>query len=181
MNASSIKTKNIAKIGITAALYYVMTVFLLPISFSVFQLRLSEILNLLAFIDPIFAPGIILGCAISNLFSPLGFGDVLFGTTATIFSMFFITRTKNLFIATLWPVVSMVFIAAEFALWPLMPALFNTTEMLSIPAEPFLVNCAIMMTCEFLVTTVIGYPLYKLILKNKYLVRILKGSSNYRT
>ena len=55
------KVRKIAIIGITAAVYAVLTIFI-PFGYLGIQCRLSEIMNLLVFFNPIFAPGIVLGC-----------------------------------------------------------------------------------------------------------------------
>ncbi len=60
--------KNITKIAIVAGVYVALTIFLAPISHGPIQFRVSEVLNLLVFINPIFGFGLVLGCFISNLF-----------------------------------------------------------------------------------------------------------------
>ncbi|MCL2836010.1 MAG: QueT transporter family protein, partial [Defluviitaleaceae bacterium] len=94
--------RRLALTGITASVYTVLSLFFPYLAYGQIQCRFSEVLNLLAFINPVFAPGIILGCFITNLFSPFPL-DWLFGTLATAAAMFCITRTKRLIIASLWP------------------------------------------------------------------------------
>lgn len=74
-----------ARAGMAAALYFLLTAALAPISFGFFQFRLSESLCVLPMIFPETALGLTLGCFLSNVFfsTPL---DTLFGTIATALS-----------------------------------------------------------------------------------------------
>ena len=78
-----ITTKDIAFTAIIAALYAVLTLVAYPISFLGIQFRISEIMIILVFFNRRYSVGLIIGCALANLASPLGFYDVLFGTLAT--------------------------------------------------------------------------------------------------
>ena len=86
MKKSTIKL--IAVNAILAAMYAALTAAIAPLSYGNLQFRFSEILIFLAFYDIRFIPGLVLGCAIANLFSPLGLIDVAFGTTATAIAVF---------------------------------------------------------------------------------------------
>lgn len=156
---NKISAKTIAITGITAAIYAVATWAIAPLGFGPIQLRFSELLVLLAFIDIGYAPGLILGCALANLFSPMGIVDVVVGSTATACTLLAISKTKSLFIATLWPTVFCIFVGIELYIVSQYPFLFSTMTV---------------MLGEFLVVTIIGYPLFGSILKNKKLVEQLK-------
>lgn len=155
-----LNVRNMAKIGITAALYAVATVAIAPLSYGALQLRISEVMTLLAFIDPVYIPGLVLGCAISNLFSPMGMVDVVVGTTATLISTVLMHKTKNLFLATLWPTINCVFVGAE---------LYYVLHL------PFWASTLYICLGEFLVVTCLGYPLFRIIEKRTDLMRILKS------
>lgn len=155
--------RTLAVTGITAALYMAATLMIAPLGFNAVQFRLSEVMVLLCYIDPIYAPGLILGCALANCFSPLGIIDVVIGTAATAFAVFMILRTKNLFAATLWPTVSGLIIAIGLTV------VYHT---------PYLLNALSVMAGEFVVVTCIGYPVFKAILKNHRLVGLLRQSEN---
>lgn len=155
--------KTLAITGITAALYMAATLMIAPLGFNAVQFRLSEVMVLLCYIDPIYAPGLILGCALANCFSPLGIIDVVIGTAATAFAVFMILRTKNLLAATLWPTVSGFIIALGLT------AVYHT---------PYWINALSVMAGEFVVVTCIGYPVFKAILKNHKLVGMLRQSEN---
>ena len=74
--------------AVIAALYAVLTISLEPISYGAVQFRLSEVMTLLAFANPMFVPGLVLGCVIANLFSPLGVIDVFVGFFATFLAIY---------------------------------------------------------------------------------------------
>ncbi|OFI07000.1 queuosine precursor transporter QueT [Clostridium acetireducens DSM 10703] len=153
-------TRKLSKIAITAAVYVVATVAIAPLSYGAIQLRFSEIMTLLAYIDPVYIPGLVLGCALSNLYSPLGIIDVFIGTIATFISVYMISKTKNLLLASIWPTaINSVFIGAELYF---------------VLNQPFLISTFYIAIGQFLVVTLIGYPVFKLILKNKSVVNILK-------
>lgn len=151
--------KKLIKIAITAALYAAATMAIAPLSYGAIQFRFSEVMTLLAYIDPIYIPGLVLGCALSNIYSPLGLIDVLVGTTATLISVYMISKTKNLFIATLWPTINCVFVGAELYF---------------VLHQPFWISTLYVCLGEFVVVTCIGYPLFRLLLKRKDVLSVLK-------
>lgn len=73
----------IALNAIIAALYAALTLVIAPIAYGDIQFRITEILIFLAFFDVRFLPGLILGCFIANLWSPMIAYDLTFGTAAT--------------------------------------------------------------------------------------------------
>ena len=105
--------KKMTRIAVVAALYAVLTFALAPISYGNIQFRVSEIMVLLAFVDPIYIVGLTLGCLIANLLGPNGMLDVIFGTLATFVSVSAISFTAKvtkgsklgLMIASLWPTI----------------------------------------------------------------------------
>ncbi len=154
-------TKNIVTIGLVAAIYAVLTLVLAPMSYGPIQFRVSEVLNLLAFVNPIFAPGIVLGCFIANLFSPLGMMDVIFGTTATLISVIMIVRSKKLWVASLWPVI--------------FNGIIIGVELQYAFQVPFLVGAFQVALGEFVVVTLLGVPLFSALLKNAAFSKYVQG------
>ena len=83
-------TKTFARVAMIAAIYTVLTLFLAPISFGNFQVRISEALTMLPLIYPPSIIGVTLGCFLSNLFgalmglNPTGMLDAIIGTAATL-------------------------------------------------------------------------------------------------
>ncbi|MFD1319349.1 QueT transporter family protein [Loigolactobacillus zhaoyuanensis] len=84
MEKTRIKTSSLTKIGVIAALYIVITMLVAPWSFGAVQLRFSEMLNHLAIFNKRYIWALTIGCAIVNLFSPLGIIDIIFGTLGTL-------------------------------------------------------------------------------------------------
>lgn len=162
-NNPSLKTRKIAYIGIIAAIYAVMTWAIAPLSYGPVQFRLSEILVLLAFVDETYIPGLFLGCVIANIASPFGVVDVIIGSFATLISVYLINKSKNLFVASLWPsIFNGLLIGAELYI------AFNL---------PFLQTAAWIAFGEFVVVTCVGYPLFKYgIVRNKRFIDLLKIS-----
>lgn len=76
--------KTMSKVGIIAAIYSVLTLFLSPFSFGIIQVRLSDAMLVLCRKEKCYVAGCALGCVISILFSPFGFIDIIFGTAANI-------------------------------------------------------------------------------------------------
>lgn len=153
-------TKNLVKTAMVAAVYGALTFFIAPIGYGAIQFRLTEVLVLLAFVDFGYVPGLVLGCVIANLFSPLGIADVVFGSVATLIAVIMVGKTKNLLLSTIWPsLVNGLIIALEFYF---------------ISKLPFLLSFAEVAIGEFVVVTCIGYPIFKNLLKNERLINFLK-------
>lgn len=154
-----INTETIALTGVTAAVYMVATLAVSPIAFGAVQFRLSEVMVLLAWINPAFAPGLVLGCALANMFSPLGVIDVLFGTFHTFCSVMMIKRTKNIYLASLWPTIFSFIIGLELYI---------------AYSAPFIVSTLSVMAGELICITLIGCIVFSLIKKNGYIMARLQ-------
>ena len=166
---NSINTKRLVRTAIVAAIYALLTVALAPISYGNFQFRVSEILVLLAFFDPLYIGGLTLGCFIANILGPNGMLDVVFGTLATFISVSMISLTakyiKNnkisLIVASLWPTIFNGLIVG----W-----ILNVTIGL-----PYWIAAGEVAIGEFVVVSIVGIPVVKFI-EAKY-SRLLKTES----
>lgn len=106
-------TKRLTRTALIAAIYAVVTLAIAPLAYGNIQFRISEVLVLLAVFDPLYIGGLTLGCLIANLLGPNGPMDVIFGTLATLISVYAIYLTgkliKNykikLLVASIWPTV----------------------------------------------------------------------------
>lgn len=78
------KTKILVLNALIAAVYAVLTMGLMPISYGPLQFRLSEALTVLPALIPGAEWGVFLGCLIANLLSPIGILDLVFGSLATL-------------------------------------------------------------------------------------------------
>ena len=90
-----------------AAIYVVLTMVFLPISFGPIQFRISELLCVLPYFTPAAIPGLFIGCLIANA---LGGGillDVLAGSLTTLAAAYltWMLRGKSKFLASVPPVV----------------------------------------------------------------------------
>ena len=72
----------VARAGVTAGLYAVLTIVLAPISYGPVQCRISEIMTLFPLFYAEAIPGLIIGCLIANIYSGW-WADMVFGTLAT--------------------------------------------------------------------------------------------------
>lgn len=153
--------KRLVRTAIIAALYAAVTIALAPISYGPVQFRVSEIMVLLAFFDPFYIGGLTLGCFIANILGPNGVADVIFGTLATFISVYAISLTgkfvKNnkasIIIASLWPTI---FNGVIIGL------MLNYLYQL-----PLILSIGEVAIGEFVVVTIVGVPVIKLI-QNKY-------------
>ncbi len=152
-------TRFLVTTGLTAAVYAVLTLAIAPLSFGMVQIRFSEMLMLLAFLDKRYAPGLVLGCLIANCFSPFGLMDVVFGTTCTAAALWGITRhSKTLFGASLWAVFCNAFIGIELYLF----------------GSPLLLSMALVALGEFLAVSCAGCCVFHLLMKNQRLMGYLR-------
>lgn len=80
------KVRFMAQGAVIAAIYAVLTYVAaaMNLAYGQVQFRFSEALTILPVFTPAAIPGLALGCFISNLASPLGIVDWIFGTAATL-------------------------------------------------------------------------------------------------
>ncbi|MGL5256605.1 MAG: QueT transporter family protein [Proteocatella sp.] len=145
------KTKWLVYTAVVAALYAALTISMAPISYGAIQLRIPEVLTLLAFVNPQFAPGLIIGCFIANLFSPFGMIDALIGTLATAIAVYSMRYAKNMWMASLTPTIANGIIVG--------------IEVAVLCSLPILETMMYVALGEFIVVTVVGVPVFKVISK----------------
>lgn len=95
----SISVNSIAMNAMIAGVYAALTFALSPIAYLEIQCRLSEVMVLLAFYNRKFIPGLVVGCFIANIPSPLGLMDMTFGTLSTLLVCIAIYYCKNRYVA----------------------------------------------------------------------------------
>ena len=98
--------ENLTRLALVAAMYVAMTLAVPALSYGAIQCRFSEILVLLCFYRKDYSVSMIVGCLIANLFSPLGWYDLVFGVAATAIAVLPMFYVKNIFLAALLPVIS---------------------------------------------------------------------------
>ena len=159
MEKKSVDTKFLVATAMVAAVYMVLTLLIAPLSFGLVQVRFSEMLMLLAFLDKKYAPGLVLGCFLANCFSPFGMMDIVFGTGCTAAAMFFVTRfAKSLIGASLWVVFCNAFIGIELYLF----------------GSPLWLSMGMVALGEFLSVTCCGVALFRVLERNRTLMAKLK-------
>lgn len=159
MEKNKVDVKFLAATAMIAAIYAVLTLAIAPLSFGLVQVRFSEMLMLLAFIDRKYAPGLILGCFVANCFSPFGIMDVVFGTGCTAAAMFCVVKfAKSLFGASLWVVFCNAFIGIELYLF----------------GSPLWLSMAMVALGEFLSVSVCGVGLFKILMRNRVFMTKLR-------
>ena len=146
-------TKNLTKMAVVAALYVALTMMTAPVSYGVIQFRVSEVLTLLAFFNPIYIISVTLGVIITNIFSPLGIFDMVLGPLHTLISLIFIWKIRNLYLASVMPAVFSWIIAVIIAL---SAGTF----------EGFFINYAYIALSEFIIVSLVGVPIALILIKS---------------
>ncbi len=152
------KTNRLVRGAAIAALYAILTL-TLP-AYGALQFRISEVMTLLAFFNPFYIIPLTIGCAIANIASPFGLVDVIFGSLASFLALTAMSKTKNIYLASIWPAFFSFIIGLEI--------MFLSTE----PVNFFLITGQIMLS-EFVVVTIIGVPLMKFIMRNEYIEKLV--------
>ena len=126
MNRIDNKVKWIAMNAMIAGLYAVLTLVLSPISYLEIQCRLSEVMVLLAFYNPKFIPGLVVGCFLANLASPLGMIDIVFGTISTLLVCLALNKSKNIWMSIVYAgIITGIVIGTELWYAYQLPLLIN--------------------------------------------------------
>lgn len=152
-----VTVKSMCRISIVAALYFVITMVCKPFVFGPVEFRLSEMLNFLMFIDPIYIIGITLGCALSNFFT-FGVMDVFIGSASTFLVGVLMWKSKRM-----WTGIVYATLGASAIAW----------ELWFFFGLPFWYQFAVGGFGEF-VSMVLGYIVARKLFKNESLVNIFK-------
>lgn len=110
-------TRDLTLAAIVAAAYAALTMLLPGPSYNYTQIRVAEALTVLPFLFPATAPGLAIGCLISNLLSPFGLIDVVCGTVATALAAFLTAKMPNKWLAPLPPVLCNGIIVGGMLAW----------------------------------------------------------------
>ena len=100
-------TRELTLAAMVAAVYFVLCYFgnIFQLTFGPVQVRLGEALTVLPFLFPATAPGLALGCLITNVLSPYGPIDMVVGTAATAIAAFWTMKMPRWYLAGLPPIV----------------------------------------------------------------------------
>ena len=103
MSVSKFSARSLALSGVIAALYAALSLVstAMGLGFGTVQLRLSEALCVLPILFPEAVPGLAVGCLVTNLLSPSGAADLIFGTLATLLAAVLTRRIRKRALAPL--------------------------------------------------------------------------------
>ena len=155
MEKKSLNVKAMARIAIVAAIYVVLTFITYPVSYGDLgiEFRISEILVLLCFFNSEYIISLVIGCFIANSFGSMGLIDSIFGSIATLLSCVCISKTKNIFISSIYPVIfNSIIVGLE---------LYYILEL------PLILSMIGVGIGVFVVVTIIGCPLFYYLNKRK--------------
>jgi uncharacterized membrane protein len=153
----------ISQAAIIAGLYAALTIGLAFMSYGPIQIRISEALTILPFISIPAIPGLVLGCLVANLFSPVGLPDIIFGSLCTLVAAgltYLISKTNKPLLAPLPPVI-----VNSLGVSLYLHVFYNL---------PYWLNVLYISIGEIIACYLIGYPLLKFILGREKILRILK-------
>ena len=105
--------------AMVAALYAVMGYFgnIFGLTFGAVQIRFAEALTVLPFLFPATAPGLVVGCLITNFLSPYGPVDIIFGTLATAIAAWLTVKMPRWYLAAVPPVLVNLVILCPMWAW----------------------------------------------------------------
>ena len=139
-------TLSVAQTAIFASIYAVSSILLGPLGYSWIQLRIEASTPLpLLFGIPAMA-GLTIGCFVTNLTSPVGLPDMVFGPLLTLIAAFLswkLTFGKRI-LACLYPVI--------------INAIGVSAYLSSFYGVPYLVTVLTVGAGEFVAAVIIGYP-----------------------
>lgn len=100
-------TRELTLAAAVGAAYVVLGYFgnIFSLTFGAIQCRFAEALTVLPFLSPVTGWGLFVGCIITNLLSPYGALDLIFGSFATLLAAFLTARCRKKWLAPLPPVL----------------------------------------------------------------------------
>ena len=159
-----ITTRELTIAAVTGGLYVVLSYFanIFGLTFGPVQCRFSEALTVLPFLCPTAAWGLFAGCILSNLLSPYGLPDLIFGSLATLLAGLLTARCRNKWLAPLPPVICNGLIVGALLAW------YETGFTAAFPAV-FAFNAVSVGGAELLVCYVLGLPLLEVLNRSRVL------------
>lgn len=144
--------KTVVMNAMIACVYVVLTLAIQPLAYGAIQMRISEIMVFLAFYNKKTIPGLVIGCLIANMFSPMGLWDICFGTLATAIVCIAFNKLHHLYLGALvGGIVNGVLVGIELTI------VFH---------DPFLINFFYVFIGEVIIL-VVGALVFQLLEKNE--------------
>lgn len=156
--------KKVALSGVLAALYVAITLATSSFAYGPIQFRIAEALSVFCCFEPMAVPGVVLGCLISNFFSPVSALDVFIGTAATVIASLAMTRCKRVWLMPIPNIVSNGLLVGALLAVTYTPDAFW---------QGFWTFCGQVALGELGVMLVLGVPLFLWLRKSPFLGRLL--------
>jgi len=147
------KPNYLVKVAMIGAIYIILTIIFAPISYGPIQVRISEALVILPFIEPSAIIGLFIGCILANIYGGLGMVDIIGGSFCTLIAAYLTSKVKNPKLAPLPPVIINAFGVSVY-----LHLLFDL---------PYWITVLYIGIGELIACYVLGYPLLILLIKNK--------------
>ena len=157
-----LSTRHITTAALIGGIYVAMSYFgnIFGLTYGPVQCRFSEALTVLPYLNPLAAWGLFVGCVLSNILSPYGPLDLVFGSLATLLAGLLTARCPSKWLAPLPPVICNGVLVGGLISYQEVgfTAAFGGT---------FLFNAASVALGELLACYVLGLPLLTLMDKAK--------------
>jgi len=165
---TKLNVRQITFAALTGALYVTLGCFgnIFGLTFGIFQCRFAEALTVLPFLCPTAAWGLFAGCILTNIISPYGLPDLIFGSLATLTAGLLTARCKNKWLAPLPPVVCNALVVGVLQAW-------SETGFTAAFPGLFLFHAVSVGGAELLVCYILGIPLLELLTKSNVMPRRL--------
>ena len=144
--------------ALVGAIYVILCYFgnIFGLNFGVLQCRFAEALTVLPLLCPATAWGLFAGCILSNLLSPYGLPDLIFGSLATLLAGLLTARCGSKWLAPLPPALLNGLIVGALLAW------YEAGFTAAFPGM-FLFNALSVGIAELMVCYVLGLPLLALL------------------
>ena len=155
-------TKSLTRAAIIAAAYCALSLVssALSLAYGPVQLRFSEALCVLPFLMPEAVWGLFVGCLLTNVLSPYGLLDLIFGSAATLLAALLSARCKTRVGAAVPPILCNAVLVGALLAWEV----GGTAESFG---TLFVYNAATVGAGEAAVCLVLGLPLLRILEKYK--------------
>ena len=155
-----LSTRHITTAALIGGIYVALSYFGNIFGLTYGPCRFSEALTVLPFLNPLATWGLFVGCILSNILSPYGPLDLIFGSLATLLAGLLTARCKNKWLAPLPPVIcNGVLVGGLIS--------YQEVGFTTAFGGTFLFNAASVALGELLACYVLGLPLLALMDKAK--------------
>src|SRR5574344_353963 len=159
----SMTIRDICINAMIASVYFILTIITSPIAFMGVQFRIAEMLVFLCFFRKDYSIGLVIGCLLANLISPLGWPDIVFGTLATLLSCILVIFSKRMIFCVLFPtIINGLVVAAE---------LYYVFEL------PYWMNVGLVALGEGVVL-IVGYVIFMFLIRRKDFLSLIGANQN---